>query len=197
MPVEIDVAATIRKPRPDIASVVLNPECEPAWCDRVLDVQPLTDGPLVTGVRLRRTTRLLGRRFRDEARVADHHPGHSIVLCLRRPLPMRVRYSLEGIPEGAIMRIEVRADPRGLWRLLRPVLPRLLRRGCRRDLRALKNLMESNAFRSLTVPPAAEIPPPPPTRGYTAGASASIHAPRSRNGSDRHGPVGNDRLAGR
>lgn len=151
MKFQIEIATTIRKSRRDIARVMFNPLCDTAWADQVVDVRPLAQGPLQTGASIDRVVRFLGKRYHDATEVVDYEPGRCIEMAVQRPVAMRVRYSLEGIPEGAIVRVCAIGSSAGLLRLISPVVRGLLRRSYRRSLRDLKALMESNQFRALPV----------------------------------------------
>jgi hypothetical protein len=148
---QIEIATTIRKSRRDIAWVMFNPLCDTAWAHQVLDVRPLAQGPLQAGSSIARVIRFLGRRYHDVTEVVEYVPGRCIEMATQRPVAMRVRYSLEGIPEGVIVRVRATGQSDGLLRLISPVVRRLLRRNYRRSLQDLKVLMESNQFRTLAV----------------------------------------------
>jgi hypothetical protein len=154
---QIEIATTIRKSRRDIARVIFDPLCDTAWAHQVLDVRPLAHGPLRAGTSIARVIRFLGRRYHDVMEVVHFVPGQYIEIVTQRPVAMRVRYSLEGIPEGAIVRVHATGSSTGLLRLISPVVRGLMRRRYRRSLRDLKVLMESNQFRSLPVTLASQL----------------------------------------
>ena len=148
---KIEVAMTIRKPRRDIAWVIFNPLCDTAWSHQVLEVRLLAHGPLRAGSCISRVCRFLGRRYHDVVEIVEYVPGQFIEMAMQRPLAIRVRYSLEGIPEGTIVRVHATGRSTGLLRLIGPLTRRTLRRNYIRSLHDLKSLMESNHFRTLPV----------------------------------------------
>jgi hypothetical protein len=155
---QIEVAITIRKPRRDIARVIFNPLCDTAWDHQVLEVRPLAHGPLQAGSCISRVYRFLGRRYHDVAEIVEYSPGQFIEMTVQRPIEMRVRYSLESIPEGVIVRVHATGRSAGLLRLIGPLTRLMLRRNYIRNLHDLKFLMESNHFRTL----AAAVATAPP-----------------------------------
>jgi hypothetical protein len=72
-------------------------------------------------------------------------------MIARFPLGLRVRYELEGIPEGTIARIRAQGRPTGRLRFVVHAINPLLRRAVVRDLGRLKSLLESGAWRKLVL----------------------------------------------
>jgi hypothetical protein len=147
----VEVAVTIRRPRSDVAAVMFNPRYDAAWIGAVVAAEPASSEPLRTGATVARITRFLGRRITQRREVVAHAPNRYVELTAAAPLNLRIRYELEGIPEGTIARVRAAGTPRGSLRFLARALTPLLRRAVVRDLGRLKTLLESGASR-LTSP---------------------------------------------
>jgi hypothetical protein len=147
MPIDVEVATTIRRPRAAVALVMFNPDHDTAWVSGVRAARRMDSGDLRFGSQVERHVSFLGRRYTDVATIQDHVPNRLLAFTAERPLRLQTRYELEGIPEGAIARVHVRGDAVGLLRSLRPALRVFLRRKLIRDLDALKALLEQGAFR--------------------------------------------------
>jgi len=147
--IDVEVAVTIRQPRRDVAAVMFNPRYDIAWIGSALQVHPATPGPLRRGSKIALESRFLGRRVTDIREVVDHEPDRRVEMITRFPFRLRVRYELEGIPEGTIARISARGRPTGRLRFVMPALNPLLRRAVIRDLDRLKLLLESGAWRRM------------------------------------------------
>ncbi len=147
--IDVEVAVTIRRPRSDVAAVMFNPTSSTAWIGGVLQVRPTPPGPLRPGTKIALVSRFLGRRVADIREVVDHVPDRRIEMVTRFPLGLRVRYELEGIPEGTIARIRARGRPTGRLRFIMPAINPWLRRAVIRDLDRLKSLLELGAWRRL------------------------------------------------
>lgn len=144
-----EVATTIRRPRAEVAAIMFDPRFDPHWVGAEADERQPLAAPLRRGAQVRRRWRLLGWHLTALCEVTDHVPGRSVEMA-RRPRPdWWIRYDLEGIPEGVIARIRVKARPSGLARLLAPAVNVLLCRALVRDLDSLKDLMESGGWRKL------------------------------------------------
>jgi hypothetical protein len=150
--IDVEVAVTIRQPRPDVAAVMFNPRYDSAWIGGVVQVRPATPGPLRHGTKIARVSRFLGRRVADIREVVEHVPDRCVEMVAHR-FGLRIRYELEGIPEGTIARIRTRGGPAGRLRFVVRAINPLLRRAVIRDLGRLKSLLESGAWRRLRSSP--------------------------------------------
>jgi hypothetical protein len=146
--IDVEVAVTIRRPREDVAAVMFNPRYDPAWIGSVVQVRPAAPGPLRRGTKIECVLRFLGRRVPAMREVVDHEPDRRLEL-FASAFDLRIRYDLEGIPEGTIARISTRGRPTGRLRFVMPALNPLLRWVVQRDLGRLKALLESGAWRRL------------------------------------------------
>ena len=147
--IDVEVAVTIRRPRQDVAAVMFNPRYDTAWIGNVMQVRPATSGPFRRGSKIATVSRFFGRHVTDIREVVDHEPDRRVEIITRYPFGLRVRYELEGIPEGTIARISARGRPSGRLRFFMPALNLLLRRAVVRDLGRLKTLLESGTWSRL------------------------------------------------
>jgi hypothetical protein len=151
--IDVEVAVTIRRPRSDVAAVMFDPRYDTVWIGGVLQVRPAPPGPLRLGTKIARVSRILGRRVADIREVVEHVPEHCVEMVAQFPSGLRIRYELEGIPEGTIARISARGSPTGRLRLIVPAINPLLRHAVIRDLARLKALLETGAWRRLATGP--------------------------------------------
>lgn len=144
MPIDVNAATTIRRLRADVAEVMFDPILQPRWTSTVLETGPL-DGPARQGAHFARVTHRFGRRRREVVEILDHMPNQRLELAVQQPFAMHIAYELQPIPEGTIARIRAHGRVSGPLRLFRPMLRAILRRSIRRDLDALKSLVESRS----------------------------------------------------
>ena len=148
-PIYAEVAVTIRRPRHDVAAVMFNPRYDAAWIGAVRKTQRAAPGPLRNGARVAREWRWLGYRGVETCEVVEHVPDRCMEMTTRLPFGLRIRYELEGIPEGAIARVRIHGQAAGLLRVMAMALNPLLRSTVIHDLDRLKALLESGVWRSL------------------------------------------------
>ncbi len=147
-PIYAEVAVTIRRPRREVAAVMFNPRYDAAWIGAVRKTRPAAPGPLRHGAQIAREWRWLGCRRVETTEVVEHVPDRCVEMMTQLPFGLRIRYELEGIPEGTIARVHVQGDAAGLLRVMAMALNPLLRRVVIRDLDQLKALLELGARRS-------------------------------------------------
>ncbi len=137
MPTDVEVSELIRRPADEVAAVMFDPYRDGDWTTGVVAARPLEGGTSVE-----RDVRFAGRRFtyRYDVVAAD---DRSRELRVAQPFPMAVTYLLEPVQDGTRTTIHARGDARGFFRLAGPLLNALVRRNIRRDLRALRRLVEA------------------------------------------------------
>jgi hypothetical protein len=133
----------IERPADEVAAFAMDPRNDLRWIGGLRSARPLTDGPVGPGTRVERVAGFLGRRLRYVNEITELEPGRRLAMrSVEAPFPMTVTYEFEPGKGATIARIRAEGDPRGAYALAGPLLPRLVRRGLRRDLRALKATLE-------------------------------------------------------
>lgn len=120
---------------------MFDPRNDAVWTRAVVEVRPLTDGPLRAGSRVERVVKFLGRKFGYlyEVTAAD---ARSVEIKVQQPFPMHVRYELRDAPEGTLASIHTHGDATGFFRVAAPLMTRMVRRNITRDLAMLKQHLE-------------------------------------------------------
>lgn len=164
MPLEMRPGVTIRRPRREVAAVMLDPRHETSWLETFARVaEDDHDPPL-------RLVRFLLRPRPVALRVTGHDAERFVEWQAEEPWPIFIRQDMESIPEGTLVRIRLRVQLSGLARLLKPLVARRLRRSLIADLETLKGLVENSPHRGMAAarpataveadPPAAAAQPP-------------------------------------
>ncbi len=138
MSTDVRVELEIPRRRAEVAAYMFDPSHDAAWTSGVVAVNPLTPGRLRVGSRVERTVRFLGKRFSYQYEVVDAGADAFVEMSVAQPFPMHVRYQLDEL-DGATTRVAIhaRGDARGFYRLMSPILNRMVRRNIRRDLESL------------------------------------------------------------
>lgn len=141
--VDVAVDAVIHRPLSEVADYANDPSNAPAWYSNISTVDWKTPPPLQAGTRVAFAARFLGRTMRYTYEVAEHTPTSLIMRTSEGPFPMETTYQYEAMPDGHTrMTLRNRGNPTGVSRLLSPLLGRAMRRANRRDLVALKRILE-------------------------------------------------------
>jgi hypothetical protein len=101
-------------------------------------------GAVGVGTRVERLASFLGRRIEYVNEIEEYDPPRRLAMrSVKAPFPMTVVYEFEEAGEGATLaRIHAGGDARGFYSVAGPVLNQMVRRGIKRDLEVLKDLME-------------------------------------------------------
>ena len=114
MSTDVTTEVTIRRPRQEVASFVMDPANDAVWLTGIQESRQLTEPPVGKGTKVERVARFLGRRMSYVTEVVEHEAGSVIVMKSDSPFPMTITYRFEEAPEGTRMR----AHLQGRWRWL-------------------------------------------------------------------------------
>ena len=86
-----------------------------------------------------------GRRRTADYLVTEYQPNHAFAFTVTSgPMRSRARYSLEPAGAGTRLTASGQAAVTGLYRLLEPVLVRIVKRHSQDDLANLKRILEAS-----------------------------------------------------
>jgi hypothetical protein len=141
---DVTVETTIARRREDVARFASDPANDTAWIGALTEATLLTEPPVGVGSRVERVASFLGRRIEYVNEIVELEPGRRLAMrSVKAPFPMTVVYEWEDAGAGTRMRIRAGGDAGGFYRVAGPLLSRAVRRGIERDLRKLKELLES------------------------------------------------------
>ena len=147
METEVDVLTetVIRRPVADVAAFAGDPANAPEWYANIESVEWRTPPPMVVGSRLAFVARFLGRRLAYTYEVAELVPGERLVMrTADGPFPMETTYTWEPLDAGAtLMTLRNRGRPAGFSAFVAPFLAGAMLRANRKDLAALRSVLES------------------------------------------------------
>ncbi|WP_247043654.1 SRPBCC family protein [Arthrobacter rhizosphaerae] len=143
--VDVHVETVINRPPDHVAAYAGNPDNAPEWYSNIKSVQWHTQPPMTVGSKLAFSARFLGRTLDYVYEIIELSPGQRLVMrTAQGPFPMQTTYAWT--PEGqASTRMVLRntGSPAGFSKLAGAVMAPMMRRAMRKDLRKLKELLES------------------------------------------------------
>jgi uncharacterized membrane protein len=145
MPIDFSFDVNIDRSPQDVFSAVTDLERLPQWQPAVVEVEPLDEGPLRAGSRLKEVRQVRGKRLEQIVEIAAHEPGrHFGLRIVEGPLPVHGDLTFSPI-DGGGTRLHMHAYGRanGALRLLQPLLTVGLKREFRGQYRRLKNMIEA------------------------------------------------------
>jgi uncharacterized protein YndB with AHSA1/START domain len=145
MPVDVLTEILIDRPREQVAGFAADPSNAPKWYVNIRAVEWKSAPSLEVGARMAFVAHFLRRRLAYTYEVVDFVPGERLVMRTSEgPFPMETSYTWEGTPGGGTrMTLRNRGAPAGFSKLAAPFMAAAMRRANRKDLRRLKQLLET------------------------------------------------------
>lgn len=142
--VDVRTETTIQRPVDDVAAYASDPSNAPEWYANIESVTWRTEPPLRVGSQLDFVARFLGRRLAYTYEITELVPGERLVMrTAQGPFPMETTYTWEPAGEGSTrMSLRNRGEPAGFSKAVAPFMAGAVRRANRKDLAALKSLLE-------------------------------------------------------
>lgn len=145
MPVDVLTSIEIDRPREVVASYAGDPTNAPEWYANIRSIEWETEPPVRVGARMQFVAAFLGKRLAYTYEVRELVPGERLVMSTSEgPFPMETTYEWSDAGEGRTrMTLRNRGEPSGFARITGPVMERAMRRANEKDLRRLKEILES------------------------------------------------------
>ena len=144
---EVDVSSEIvvRRPRSEVAAYASNPANAPTWYVNIKTVEWKTPPPASVGSHIAFVAHFLGRRMAYTYEIVELVPDERFVMrTAEGPFPMETTYTWETTADGGTrMTLRNRGTPTGFSKLVAPFMARAVRSANRKDLAALKKLLEA------------------------------------------------------
>ena len=139
----LEHSVVIDRPRELVFAFVTNTENVPKWKKRLVEVRPITSGPVGVGTTETHVSRFMGRRFEVDHEITEYDSGHKVRFrTTSGPFPSEGQFMLQDVEGGTRLTIVSEAEPHGMFRLLAPVLRWVAKRRLERDLALLKSVLE-------------------------------------------------------
>jgi hypothetical protein len=140
--VDVRPEVLVRRSRADVAAFMFDPANDLRWTGGITSSRPEQPGPLVSGAKVERTARFLGRSFTYAYVVTGHKPDRLVELKVDRPFPMLVRYELDDVRGGTLVAIHAVGTPGRFFGWATPVMARQVRKSISGDLGRLRAALE-------------------------------------------------------
>jgi uncharacterized membrane protein len=144
--VDVQVETVINRPRDHVAEYAGNPDNAPQWYSNIKSVEWQTRPPMTVGSKLAFSARFLGRTLDYVYEIIELLPGQRLVMrTAQGPFPMQTTYAWTPEAAGSTrMVLRNTGSPAGFSKLAGAVMAPMMRRAMRKDLRKLKELLESS-----------------------------------------------------
>jgi len=145
-PVQVAESVQIARPPAEVWEAIADYSFDLEWREGLQQMDPDPEGPAAAGTKVHEVVRTSGREYVADTVVTEFEPGISYRFEGEGTVGglaggRTVAPAADG--EGAVFTYAVELEPRGMMRLLGPLLRRTVRANLRRDLQQLKTLLES------------------------------------------------------
>jgi uncharacterized membrane protein len=145
MSVDVSTDVVIARPRADVAAYATDPSNAPTWYESIESVEWKTEPPARVGTQAAFVAKFLGRRLAYTYEIVELEPNARLVMrTADGPFPMETTYEWRDDEGGAThMTLRNRGEPAGFSKLMAPFMAPAMRRANRKDLAALKRILEA------------------------------------------------------
>ncbi|GLQ56723.1 SRPBCC family protein [Devosia nitrariae] len=147
MDVDVSNEIVIDRPVEAVARYAMEPDNAPAWYKNIESIVWRTPRPLAVGTQLDFVAWFLGRRLAYTYEIIELVENERMVMrTAQGPFPMETTYAFKPVsPDKTRMRLRNRGRPQGFAGVLAPVMAGAINAANRKDLEAIKTIMESGA----------------------------------------------------
>lgn len=144
MSVDVVTEIDIDRSSDVVGAYAADPDNAPAWYANIGSVEWRTPPPLQVGSVVGFVARFLGRRLAYDYEIVELAPGERLVMrTAQGPFPMETTYTWTPTGTGGThMTLRNRGEPAGFSKLAAPFMAPAMRRANRKDLAALKAILE-------------------------------------------------------
>ena len=144
MGVHVEESVRIDKPPATVWAAIADYSFDLEWRDGLSEMTPDPPGPAAAGTKVHEVVRSSGRDYVADTVVTEFEPGVSYRFEGSGTIGgLRGARRVEADNGASLFTYEIELTPKGGMRLLRPVLGRIVSSGLKKDLEALKALLES------------------------------------------------------
>jgi len=145
MNVDVVTDIVIERRLDEVAGFAADPSRAPEWYVNIKSVEWKTPPPLHVGSRVAFVAQFLGRPLAYTYEIREWVRNERLVMrTAEGPFPMETTYTWEPLGDGSTrMTLRNRGTPSGFAALAAPFIARAMRRATRKDLAALKRILEA------------------------------------------------------
>jgi uncharacterized membrane protein len=141
---KIERSIVINRPVADVFEFTHDLANNPLWQTTLVEVEPLTEGPMRVGARWKDVRKFLGKRIESVLELTGYEPNKSsAVKMVSGPVPFTGTYAFEPADGGTRFTVAGELDAHGFFKLAEPVFARITGRELESNLGHLKDLLEA------------------------------------------------------
>lgn len=145
MILDVTTEIVIDRPITTVAEYAADPSNAPAWYVNIKSVEWKTPPPLRVGSLVAFVAQFMGKRLEYTYEFVDLVPGEQLTMTTAQgPFPMTTTYTWTPVGDSTTkMTMRNHGQPSGFSKLVAPIMKQGVKRANRKDLAALKRLLET------------------------------------------------------
>jgi uncharacterized protein YndB with AHSA1/START domain len=143
--IQVECSTQVARPREEVFEYLTDVDKLPSWQSGVTSVSRVTQGPVGVGTQFRQLARVGPWKLDVLCTVTDVKINERYAFQARStgPLDCDVAFNLQPVAGGTRLTVNGRAQLKGVFRLLRPMLAHGLRKETRQELETLRLIVEA------------------------------------------------------
>jgi uncharacterized membrane protein len=143
--IQITDTITIGRPPTEVFAFVADLNNIPKWQSEVVTSKVVTPGPTRVGTRFTEDVKMGPRRVAATCEITEFAPNTVVGFRATSPaMDYSGRFQFEGAAGGTNLIVTATGQLKGWWKLMQPLLKGEFRSGIRKELAALKDILEKN-----------------------------------------------------
>jgi uncharacterized membrane protein len=142
--IKSEMSIIIHRPIQEVFDFVSDFQNGPQWQSGLLEVHPLTEGPLGVGTRFTSLRKSMGRTMESGIEfVAFELNKKMAIKSFSGSSPFKQTFFFETLPDGTRLTTRFELEMRGLMGLAEPLIAPIVRREMKADFSRMKEMVES------------------------------------------------------
>lgn len=142
--ITVNIRIEIDHPAEETFRFISNFENNPLWQSGMDSCRIITAGPLRLGTKYEQEAHFLGKTITSRFEVVEYIPNERIkAKSIESTFPITFERSVRGDAERSLVEARIEGEPKGMFRLAKPILRWMVNRSIQADYRELKRILES------------------------------------------------------
>jgi Polyketide cyclase / dehydrase and lipid transport len=143
--IDLTTEIVINRPIAVVAEYAADPSNTASWYENIKSVDWKSPPPLRVGSQVAFVAQFMGKRLEYTYEFTEYVPGERLTMTTAQgPFPMTTTYAWTAVGDSATrMTLRNHGQPSGFSKLVTPIVKRGVKRANKKDLAALKRVLES------------------------------------------------------